>query len=181
MPSEFARVFSFRKVILPTCGTQTATVTSIEVGGMAWCPRPRIQGNRMKKPADKTNPQYLPGVCRLIRGNAHNRLNGLLSTTNTANTAAPAERCPASLPTPSPLSCHTYENNDVTSIMTQNACQNKQLRFRSLSEIRRKAAAKTIDKAYANECNPKPNRKAAGDERRRNRKYCESALESGKH
>jgi len=33
-------------------------------------------------------------------------------------------------PTPPPLSCHTNENNDVTPVMTRNACQNKELKRR---------------------------------------------------
>jgi len=39
-------------------------------------------------------------------------------------------------PTPPPYSCHAYENNDVTSIMPRNTCENKQLTSQSLTEIR---------------------------------------------
>jgi len=35
--------------------------------------RNKLLGNRMKKPADKKSLRYLPGVCRLFRGNAHNQ------------------------------------------------------------------------------------------------------------
>ena len=38
-------------------------------------------------------------------------------------------------PTPPPFSSHAFENNDVTSIMTRNACQNKELTSQTLSEI----------------------------------------------
>jgi hypothetical protein len=72
--------------------------------------------------------QSFPGVCSPIRGNAHNQLHGLQSTTNSA---APTD---GDLPHPSPLSCHAFENNEVTSIMTKNACENKQLTFQRPSE-----------------------------------------------
>jgi len=49
-----------------------------------------MQGNRMKKTADKNNPKYLPEVCSLIRENAHNELNDLHSTANTAHPKYPS-------------------------------------------------------------------------------------------
>ena len=39
-------------------------------------------------------------------------------------------------PTPPPFSTHAYENNDFTSMMTKNACQNKEPMSRSRTEIR---------------------------------------------
>jgi len=85
--------------------------------------------NRMKKPADKMRLRYFLGVCSPIRENAHNQFM--------ASTALQTPQRPKSAiyPTPPPFSPHKYENNDVTSIMTKSACQNKQLTSRSLPGI----------------------------------------------
>jgi len=55
----------------------------------------------MKNPADKTNLKYLPGVCRLIRENAHNQIMTATKLEIAQYSSAP----PASdddLPHPSP-------------------------------------------------------------------------------
>jgi hypothetical protein len=48
-------------------------------------------GNRMKKPAAKTNLRNLSKVCSLFCEKGDNRLNDILPTTNTADTAAPPD------------------------------------------------------------------------------------------
>jgi len=84
----------------------------------------------MKKPADKMSLRYFLGVCSSIRENAHNQFM--------ASTALQIPQRPksATYPTPPPpFSPHAYENNEVTSIMTKNAHENKQLTSRSLPGI----------------------------------------------
>jgi hypothetical protein len=90
----------------------------------------------MKKPADKTDPRYLSGVCNPIREEGDNRLIGLHGTTNTAATSNGERPGTATIyPTPPPLSPHAYENKDVTSITTRNTRENKEHTSRSLAEI----------------------------------------------
>jgi hypothetical protein len=84
----------------------------------------------VKKPADKTNLRILSGVCTLIRKKGDNQISGFHRTRDSAAHKG------GDLPTPAPFSAHAYENNDVTSIMTMNACQNKQHTSRGLTEIR---------------------------------------------
>src|ERR1035438_3146446 len=73
--------------------------------------------------------------CSLIRGNAHNQFM--------ASTTLPIPQFPQSpchrhrfTPTPPPLSPPAFENNDVTSIMTRNTCENKQLTSPGLSFVK---------------------------------------------
>jgi hypothetical protein len=84
--------------------------------------------------------RFLPEVCRLIRGNAHNPF--MASRTSRIYPVQSVRELPgqyvdAIYPTPLPLSSHAPENNRVTSKKAQTTCQNKELTSPSLSEIRR--------------------------------------------
>jgi hypothetical protein len=92
------------------------------------------QGNRMKKPADKTNLRYLPGVCSPIREKGDNQLNGLHRTTKYRNAKCRSAPDGDDLPHPSPFSPHAFENNEVMSIMTRNGCENRRLTTLNLRE-----------------------------------------------
>jgi len=62
-------------------------------------------------------------------------------------------------PTPPPFSTHAYENNDFTSMMTKNACQNKQLTSRSLTGIRARSGEAGFP-AFLDQLAPNPAERA---------------------
>jgi hypothetical protein len=91
----------------------------------------------MKKPADKMSLKFLPGVCSLIRGNAHNRFMAFrtpeISPVQSVRDVPGPYRCCIPHPLP-PFFSYEHENNIVTSKKRKTTCQNKQLMSRSLSD-----------------------------------------------
>src|SRR5471030_615587 len=95
------------------------------------------QALEQAQPILKNSLHYFSEVCSPIRGNAHNHFM-LFKTPQIPQfphlpQLVPDEPGPYRpqlamiYPTPPPFSSHAYENNEVTSIMTGNASENKQL------------------------------------------------------
>jgi hypothetical protein len=82
---------------------------------------------------------YFSEVCSLFPLKRAQSIHGLRSNTNpsvqSVRYVPGLYHRTAIYPTPPPFSSHAFEKNDVTSIMTRNACQNKQLASPSPSGI----------------------------------------------